>query len=82
MDNYRIELLCVSEARWISSGKRRLSTGHTILFPGRTENHHSNGIAIIVSRMVDKTILEWKPISDRLLKARFNSKFIKMTVIV
>jgi len=32
MENYNIKLLCVSEARWIDSGKRTLSTGHSILY--------------------------------------------------
>ena len=82
MENYNIKVLCVSEARCINSGRRRLSSGYTILFSGRTDNHHSNGVAIIVKRMVEKTILGWKRISDRLLKVRFNSRFVKMTVIV
>ena len=30
---------------------------------------------------MEKTLLEWKPFNDRLLKARFNSKFAKLTVI-
>ena len=60
MEKYNIEVLCVSEARWINSRRRWLSTGHTILFSGRTDNHYSNGVTIIVNRMVEKTILEWK----------------------
>ena len=34
-----------------------------------------------MTRKVEKTLLEWKPINDRLLKARVNSKFAKLTVI-
>ena len=81
MENYEVELLCVSEARWIDSRKRILSSGHTILYSGRSDNQHRGGVAIIVTRNVEKTLLEWKPINDRLLKARFNSKFAKLTVI-
>ena len=57
--DYSIEVLCMSEARWINSGRRRLYTSHAILFSSRKDNHHSNGVAIIVSRMVKKTILFW-----------------------
>ena len=81
MENYKVELLCVSEARWIDSGKRTLSSGHTILYSGQSDNKHRGGVAIIVTRKVEKTLLEWKPINNRLLKARFNSKFAKLTVI-
>ena len=34
MESYNVERLCVSEARWIDSGQRTLSTGHTILYSG------------------------------------------------
>ena len=34
-----------------------------------------------MKRKVEKTLWEWKPINDRLLKARFNSKFAKLTII-
>ena len=33
MENYNIDLLGVSEARWAGAGKRKLTSGHTILFP-------------------------------------------------
>ena len=66
----------MSGARWTDSGKRTLSSGYTILYSDRSDNQHRGGVAIIVTRK-----LEWKPINDRLLKARFNSKFAKLTVI-
>ena len=34
VENYNIELLCVSEARWVESGKRTLYMEHTILYSG------------------------------------------------
>ena len=34
-----------------------------------------------MTRNVEKTLLEWKPVSDRLMKVRFNSKFAKWTII-
>ena len=35
----------------------------------------------MVSRKVEKTLLEWKPVNDRLMKVRSNSKFAKLTII-
>ena len=81
MENYKVEVVCVNEARWIDSGKRTLSSGHIILYSGRSDIQHRCGVAIIVTRKVDKTVLEWKLINDRLLKASFNSKLAKLTVI-
>ena len=42
---------------------------------------HRGGVAVIVTRKAEKTLLEWKPINDRLMKVRFNSKFAKLTII-
>ena len=34
--------------------KRTLSSGHTILYSGRSDNQHRGGVAIIVTRKVEK----------------------------
>ena len=72
MENYNIDLLGVSEARWTGAGKRKLISGHTILFSGRPDNQHRGGVAIIINKKHEKYLLEWKPVSDRLIMARFN----------
>ncbi len=50
MGSYNIELLCVSENRWIDSGKRTLSTGHTFPNSDQTEHQYTSGVAIIMNR--------------------------------
>ena len=82
MQSYKIELLGVSETRWTGSGSRKLLSGHHILYSGRADDHHSRGVGIITTREVHKSLLEWKPISERIIKARYNSKFAKLSVIV
>ena len=62
-------------------GRRILASGHTIFYTGRTDNLHRGGAAVIVTRKVEKTLLEWKPVNDRLMKVRFNSNFAKLTII-
>ena len=81
MENYNIDLLGVSEARWTGAGKRKLISGHTVLFSGRPDNQHRGGVAIIINKKHEKSLLEWKPVSDRLIMARFNSKYVKMTLL-
>ena len=60
MNNYKVEILCVSEARWTDSGMRILASGYTIFYS-----------AVIVTRKIETTLLEWKPVNDRLMKVRF-----------
>ena len=40
-DNYKLDILRVSEARWTGAGKKKLASGHTILFSGRSDNQHT-----------------------------------------
>ena len=83
--NYGLDILGVCEARWTGSGQRALASGHTILYSGRLDGHHTDGVALIMSREKERTLIEWKPSGPRLLKARFNSKYTKytkLTVIV
>ena len=81
-DNYNLDILGDSEVRWTGTGKRRLASGHTIVFSGRSDDQHSEGIALLLNRKTEKALLEWKPFGSRLLKARFHSKYTKLSVLV
>ena len=81
--NYGLDILWVCEVRWTGSGQRALASGHTILHSGRLDGHHTGkGVALIMSREKERTLIKWKPSGRKLLKARFNSKYTKLTVIV
>ena len=84
MKRYKLDVLGISECRWTGSGTQlrtdRDGNSFTILYSGRDESHES-GVALIVSKDKMNTLLEWEPVSDRILRARFNSKFCKLTII-
>ena len=81
MHRYKTSLLGIMEARWTGAGKRQLATGDTILWSGREDNQHRQGVALIIQKEKGNTLLEWKPITERFLYARFKSKFIKLSVV-
>lgn len=72
-ENYGIDILGISEARWTGSGKRRLTSGHTLLYSGRQDHLHQEGVAIIMKKEATKSLLEWNPVSERIMVARFDS---------
>lgn len=75
-------MLGVSETRWTGSGTRNLASGHQIIYSGRDDDYQSNGVGLIITKDTSKCILGWKPYSDRVLSARFHSKYAKLTVVV
>ena len=80
MRRYNIDILGVSECRWTGFGKMQTQTGETILYSGR-EDQHQHGVAVIMKKNAAGALMSWKPVSERIIVARFNSKHIKATIV-
>ena len=39
-------------------------------------------VAILINPIASKALMEWEPVDERLVRARFNSRYCKLTVIV
>ena len=83
MRRYNIQLLGICESRWNGSGEPTLSTGEKVLFSGHEEEDHEHtlGVALMISPKMISALIEWEPISPRILTARFNSKGRKVTIV-
>ena len=83
MRRYNIQLLGICESRWNGSGEPILSTGEKVLFSGHEEEDHEHtlGVALMISPKMISALIEWEPISPRILTARFNSKGRKVTIV-
>ena len=51
------------------------------LYSGRDDELHREGVAIILKKGADRSLLEWKPINSRLIKARLKGKQNNLTLI-
>ncbi len=80
MKEYSIDILGLSECRIVGSGKERLEDGSILIHSGH-ERNSVHGVGMIISKQYSKCVLEWKPINERILKVRFNSKYAKLTII-
>ena len=81
MTRYGIGLLGMSECRWSGFGRLKAQKGETIIYSGGDDDVHQSGVVIIMSKKVAQCLDSWRPISDRIIEARFFSRFIKRTVI-
>ena len=81
MQRYKLHILGVSECRCTGFGQHLTATGETILYSGRDDNHHSAGVALILKRGLKNTLIEWQPVNERLIRARFNGKHAKLSII-
>lgn len=80
MENYKLDLVGISESRWTGMGKLQTQTGQVIIYSGK-EDRHEYGVALVMSKEAAKSLISWKPCGERLLTARFNSRHVKMTII-
>ena len=81
MKSMNIQILGISESRWNGTGKTQLVTGETVIYSGRDDDNHIHGVAIMMSKPAADALIEWSGISERIIMARFHSKFIKLTLI-
>ena len=49
IQQYKLHILGASECRWTGFGQCSKSTGETILYSGRDNNHHTRGVALILN---------------------------------
>ena len=81
MRRYNLHILRISESRWTGSFRYRTNTGETVLYSGRDDDQHHEGITIILRKGMEKCLMEWKPINSRLMRIRMKGKHINITIL-
>ncbi|KYM99339.1 Craniofacial development protein 2 [Cyphomyrmex costatus] len=80
MTRCKIKILGLSEVRWKNSGDITTSDNHYMIYSGNSTTH-INGVGIVISTKIKKLLMEWNPVSDRLITARFRAKNRNITII-
>jgi len=82
MRRYGISIMGVSEMGWSSCWKLMIANGEAVPYSGMDEGeNHDRGVGLILSRDVAKRLLEWEPVSERIIRATFNSRWQLVTII-
>ena len=80
--NYKLDILGVSEVRWTGADKIFIKEEKMhIIYSCRNDDQLSEGVAIVMSKRVEKALIQWESISERLITARFQTRFIIVTII-
>ena len=79
---YNLQILGLSEIRLADSGERRCSTGEYLLYSGRPQNEiRSCGVGFMLSKSAHDSLIDWHPVSERIIIARFKTTSKNMTFI-
>ena len=78
-----VSIIGLSECRWNTFGEVSTATGGKCLYSGkeREEDTHMHGVGLMLSKDAARSLLEWEPVSERIITARFASKGRNITII-
>lgn len=78
-----MEIVGLSEVRWKDFGEKSLGSGQILLYSGlRGENAtHDYGVGFLFSGKSFASLMEWTPVDERIIVARFKSRFRNTTII-
>ena len=64
-----------SETHWTEQGKVQLADGKTIIYSERDDDNHRQGVGILMSKSAVGALMEWNPIRERIIQARYYPKY-------
>ena len=79
MVRININILGISKLNWMGMGEFN-SDDHYIYYCGQ-ESHRRNGVALIINKRVQNTVLEYNPKNARMISVPFQGKPFNITVI-
>ena len=77
MTRYKWDILGISEIHWTGQGE---NNDGTIIYSGN-ETRHEAGVAIMMNLSAKAALMEYKPVSDRMIMARFKSHPFNITIL-
>ena len=80
MRRYELHILGVSESTWAGSGRQRQLEKQCFIRGVKTTGNHEE-VAMIARKGMEKSLLEWKPVSSRLVTARQRGRQTNITLI-
>ena len=82
MTSRDIDIMGISETHWIGQGKiQPIAEGDTVINSGRDDSIHRKRVGMLMSRKAASALVDWTPVNERIILARFFSKNIKLTVV-
>ena len=79
---YLLPLLGVSDVRWREFDEMTTHDGATFIYSGRPQDDNtSRGVGILMDMEAKRSLIEWHPISARIIVARFKTTIRNIVMI-
>lgn len=77
---HRVEILGIAEVRWNNCGEHITINGNSLIYSGRTEKRES-GVGIMMTKAARASLIDWSPVSDRIIVARLRTRARNVNII-
>ena len=82
MTNYKFHITGLSDVRWQENGEIKSQNGNALIFSGvGKDTERRNGMGILMNKEARRSIMEWSPISERIILGSFKTKIRILTII-
>jgi exonuclease III len=83
MKSYGLNILGMSEVRWRELGEMTTHDGATIIYFGRPQDDTNSreGVGILMDKEAKMSLIEWHPVSPRIIVAHFKTTIRNITMI-
>jgi len=82
MTSYNLNIMGLSETQWKENSEIKTQNGNFLIFSGVGEDiDHRSGVDIQMNKETQRSVMEWSPISERIILACFKTKICNLTII-
>ena len=82
MDDYKLDVLGITETHMPGKGTLDLANGGLLLYSGSTDGVKRRGVGIALSKKVKDSLISYTPVSERIITARLHSAHINVSITV
>lgn len=75
-----IDIMGISEMRWPGNGQR-IVDNHKVYHSGDENNKHIHGVGLIVSRRLQDHIINFTPVSERIIVIQLNGNPVNINIV-
>lgn len=79
MERLKVDILGISEMRW--TGKGECNTHNGKMYYSGNENEHQYGVAILVKKEIQKSVINFVPLTDRVMMIQIAAHPININII-
>ena len=75
MTSYNLDIMGLIETKWKENGEIKTQNENFLIFSGVGEDiKHKSGVGIIMNKEAQRSLMEWSPVSERIILACFKKK--------